>query len=886
MKDETEQKFYSGKGSQQRCFDENKDKSFFLMHQMELENGNHTNTYSGFLSINAYLKYVKKNNERMSCDYELIKEGQECIEYYDIDARTDIQGVFKDKTEEEIMEDFIEARLEYHTEMLGEYNIPLRRKDFYITATPGLNKVSLHIYIRNGYKFKNNHIHLKKFVNGFREYCKIEGKPVDIDMSVYSRNRCFRLINNHKFGQPERICSAITNTNTNIKNFYARYIENNDKYYFEEQVLEETQQQKERVNEIYDESTANDKLLYLLKLIEETVADGTSPLCDEEFGNKVCYHDYIKISFAFLNVCEETNKPIFFSRTFNLYRRAYDVDYAEEYKKIKSYNYEDIGIRSIHYWAKVHPEYKEKFAKEIAEYKTFNLYKIFDWKFSLARKKQNNKIITYGRQLRDLTCITKKSPPLKTALEYTIKNLIKYVYQEGKENFYIDNEYYDMKEGKRIESYEYESRGNFLSKVGKGKIQIYYLMIDFKKKYTGWLEDEPRKGTKAYDKWAFSEPKMYVLTYLELIIESMICRNELTKYTNLTFEPYLVKDKNHEGKDNLNLFKGYTYDLDCGGDKDKYKKSLFRNNIRHYLCNGEIAFADWFEYWIAHAIQKPMEKCTTMTIFIGEQGTGKDIMFGALRKIIGKRYTTELGGMSPLFDKFNKSLDEKLFIRINEIKSRGEQFANADKLKDIIDREWITIEPKGKEKYESKQCARFLGFGNEEDLVKVENRDRRFSIQSTNNAMAQNSKYFKSIVKEMNEDFYKSMFMYYATLDISEFNPCRPCETSFKTNQKEFSEPKPILMLRDWYYEEKRDKFAINEITLTALFGNHFADYSAKNNYTLKMGHITFNRHIKKLLKPEKVKGGGKKLGVVFNYKILQEAFRKYYNDDNFRLLN
>ena len=772
--------------------------------------------------------------------------------------------------------------------MLSEYNIPLRKKDFYITATPDPKnkKVSLHIYIRNGYKFKNNNIHLKNFVKGFKEYCEVEGKPIDIDMSVYSKNRCFRLINNHKFGQKERVCRAITNMNTSIKNFYAVYVENEKKYYFElEKIIEETKEQKERVCKIFEDSK-NNKLLCLLKLIEETIESGISPLCDNEFGDKICYNDYIRLIMAFFNVCKEEEKPIFFSRIFKLYRRNENLKYSEEYDKLSTIINEDrIGIKSIHYYARYHAEYKEIFKQETEEYNLFLIFKTFDWKLSLAKKRKDKPIIQYGRQLRDFTYLTKRNPPLLSTLENNIKSLIKYVYQEGKENFYIENEYYDMKENKRICNFEYESRNMFKSKFGKGEIPVNFINVKFKTDYASWLEEEPPKtAKKAYDKWARGKPKMFITLSIGFIIDKMILERRLAKFTNLTFEPYLVKDKNHMGNDNLNLFKGYTYDLSCGGDKKRYEKSLFRNNIRRYLCNEDKTFANWFENWIAHAIQKPMEKCTTMTIFIGEQGTGKDIMFGALRKIIGKRYTAELGGMTPLFDKFNKSLDQKLFIRINEIKSRGEQFANADKLKDIIDREWITIEPKGKEKYESKQVARFLGFGNEEDLVKVENRDRRFSIQNTNNAMAQNTKYFKSIVKEMNEDFYKDMFMFYATLDISDFNPCRPCETTFKTKQKEFSEPKPILMLKEWYFEEKRDKEIINEITLTNLFTNHFGDYSAKYNYTLKMGSITFNKHIKKLLTPNRVKGGGKKLGVKFNYDILQSAFRKYYNDENFIL--
>lgn len=890
-------KQYCGKGSMKVCFKENKDKKCFLMYEQEISPGKKTNTYFAFRDLTAFREWRRGEGKIYNkCWYELIKEGQPCIEYYDIDARTDKPGIFEGKTQEEIAEEFIRARLEYQEEMLSDKNIPLRKEHFLITSTPGKGKVSLHIYIRNNYYFENNHIHLKDFVNSFKEYCEVEQLPIDIDMSVYSRNRAFRLINNHKYGQENRVCVAYNNKNKGLLDFYATYLTNKEKLYFKEEVLGETNEQKVKVQEIYKDTQCNEKLQFLLKFIEETIADGSSPLCDDEFGNKICYKDYIRVSSAFMNECQEIHKPLFFSRIFNLYRRKEDADYSKEYDKLKDPE-KNIGIRSIHYWAKCHPEYEKHFKKELEEYNKFLKEKIYDWKLAKAKKIENDLIIEFAHQLRTLTKKTKNKPTTRKGLVKTIKYLIKYVYAAGQECFYIRSDHFDIIERKRVCDFEYENRTKFYSQLGKGKIIISYVNENYKRDKKAWIKSEPIRedyDTKkayvtAYTSWIIKKPKMIVKTWLEDMINELIVTDEIDRYTALTFEPYLKYRK--EGTDNLNLFTGYSYSLDCGGKKDIYINSLFRENVCKHLCDNNMEFFNGFEKFVAHAIQKPLSKCSTMFIFSGKQGTGKDLFYNALRRIVGMRYTGEITGMNPLFDKFNKSLDQKLFIRINEIKSRGKHFDKAGDLKDIIDREYISIEPKGKEKYVSYQCTRFIGFSNDEDIVKVEYDDRRFNMITTNNDKAQNKKWFSRILKELNEDFYKSMFMYFATLDISDYNPCIPISTKFKQEQVVYTEPKPILFLKELFKQEGWKKEGVYRVSNHILFAQHYICFCEFNNHELgkKMSKTTFEKHIRKVLgkskkRTSKDEDGKRPMGYTITYDWLNNKLREYYRDPTFEI--
>ena len=637
----------------------------------------------------------------------------------------------------------------------------------------------------------------------------------------------------------------------------------------------------ETITEIYRDSKEN-KVFLLLTLIEDDITKGTSPLCDSEYKTKINYRTFFNLAVALMNTCKENDKERAFNRAFALYRHALPSDREVQYDKLLYYKYDGIGIKSLHYWARYSSEYLNYFSKEDAEYKEFEMLRWYNWIKKKAFKKRGKPIIQYGRELRSLTNKSRRHPPLLSTLERTLIDLIKYVYANGAECYFIENEYYDLKEGKRICEYEYENRARFMNQIGKGMINISYINERYKEEIDVWkkkLEEETNR--KKREKLLLQKPSHIKTVNLNTVINGLLEDGRLKQYTNLTFMPYLYND---ESRDNLNLFRGYSYKVRDEPQISKYVKSKFRKNIRKYLCNNDKDFADWFEKWIAHAIQKPMEKSTVMTVFVGAQGTGKDLLYSSLRQIIGKRYTGELTGMEPLFDRFNACLDQKLFIRMNEIKTKGKQFANAGKLKDIIDRRWITIEPKHKEKYETLQIVRFLAFSNEEDILVLDKDDRRFSIINTNDEKAQNKEYFKSIVKELDDDFYASMFDYYATLDITDFNPHKPCNSKFKVEQRYYSEPKPILMLLDWYKEEGVDKQKLQSHTLKNILNNQWLQWCHNTHYTkaLEMGSITFNKYIKRILPCKNNKN--RVLSVEFNYEILRDGFRKYYKNPDFEL--
>ena len=136
--------FYMGKGSQQKCFDNNTDKNFFVCVEEELINGGKTNTYGGFKNHEDFFNWRLNDSKDYRANfYELIKDG-ECIEYYDIDGYYTNPIFCNEKgnplSDSKILRNFIDARIEFGIEIEDEFgSYPVNDSDFYVVSTPDPN---------------------------------------------------------------------------------------------------------------------------------------------------------------------------------------------------------------------------------------------------------------------------------------------------------------------------------------------------------------------------------------------------------------------------------------------------------------------------------------------------------------------------------------------------------------------------------------------------------------------------------------------------------------------------------------------------------------------------------------------------------------------------
>ena len=890
--------FYRGSAKtkpQKKSFDENPDSEFFVARDYTYGENGKSKEYGCFKTIDEFFAFEKTVEQK--CFYETLKENRPWIEIYDIDGEYK-NPIFQDglenpRTDEDIVQDFIDARLDFQAEKYPE--IPLSYNDFLIKKTddPKGLKVSFHFLIRNNYKFDTVK-QIKNHAKAFQDYCNGIYK-VKIDQSIYSKNRLIRLLGHHKIGQEKRFSyryknHSLRNETCDRRLFCASYLQGDEKSYPD--ISENVKQSEEDIEnrqfidkiKLDDVKTSDDTVKKLVELILETIDNGNNPICDEEIPNKMNYGQWYRFVITIFNCCdEEFLAKYLYKIVFEYYRHCDDIDSEKYYNDLytKKGEYDQLTISSLHYLARYNKKYKEIFKDEIEQFNEKLI--IFKYERNLNRaialEAKCEYPISYISDIPKLHLLSMKNHYTQKYIESIVNNVICNISNGGDNSIFCKDKYYCSNSNAIIELYKQNKFSKLSQASGFLNIEIRYINIDF--------VEELRKYNSADNKTKkkISIPKQYITKLLAggapnhlPIVETMMLTNKLKNYTRPVFIPHLHSTDKilSKYKDCLNLFMGFPYKINTVSP-EIYKKSLLRENLRKYLCNGDVE-PDNFTYiekHTAHMIQKPYERCDMAIIMTGSQGTGKDLWCNHLSKLIGLDYFLDIASMSILFKDFNSTQGKKLLVKLNEISDKGEHFDKHNQLKEKITATRIRIEPKGFDAYYLENYARYYGFSQHDNIVIVENTDRRFMMIKTNNDKANNQDYFSKILKEADDPvMIQSSFNYYATLDITDFNPRVFPNTIYRDEQKIQSLPYQFKFF--YYLFENR-----NETTYTKLLSDAFTDYinwCAECNIKTSNTKLNFTKDIKRLgIEVKRLQVGGKRgNGISIEHSSLENIFRTF----------
>jgi len=873
--------------------------------------------YTSLPDIDSFLNWelnLDTNNKNL---YELLKE--EMVEIYDIDGDYTKTSFLNDdgtqRSYDEIVTDFIDARLDFQEDYYK--HIPLLRENFIIKRTDDPSnvgtpkeKISLHIIIRNGMKFKNN-IDLKKFTIKFKKYADLSYPKLIFDKSIYSKNRVIRILSHSKDGQIGRQSYRYKDFSTfndicDRRLFFASYLIGNESYYDsiddnDSFVIDD------KIDPIEYGSSSVDNIEKLLDLIFESIDNNESTLCDTEINDKMCYADWKNLVFTVLNCSiDESNKVQrkLFSKLFQYYRHSDDIDEDTTWSNMSKYigTYSSLTLKSLHYFARQNTKYKDIFPNEHTEYKHFIMLKIYN---KLVTKAKNTMTkspipipIKYIHEFPTLVHISKNDAFTIDYIQCIINSLCSNVCNGGKNTIYLYSKEYDKSQQREVPFYSNIKYSN-LQKTGSFlNVNIRILNNCFPHQLDIYKQQQQKikHGEKIPDKKLLSIPSMYIYKQVtkstqceESVIDNMMTNNLFTTYRSAVFEPYLYKDDVKIYNDCLNIFNGFAH-IDSLDDSkvtsELYLNSLIFSNFRDKLCNGinEPSSFEYFDNYIAHMIQKPYERPLVMIVLSGEQGTGKDLFIEFLESLIGMEYVVHIEKMETLLNNFNKCLERKLLTKVNEIADKGIHIEKHNILKGIITCKTIQIEPKGIDPYTISHYSRYIGFSNNEDILKIENTDRRFMMIKTKNDMANNVPYHNKIMDNMKDiSIIRSAFKYYATKDISGYKPAIMPITTYKSEQKIHSLPYTLKFL---YYLGEEGK--IDPSDQTKSYKNHMENiYSDYIDWCTKMGNtrsVTRLIMIKDferigLVKQRIQTDGERKLGFNITYNELQDLFRIYLKD-------
>lgn len=787
---------------QQLAFDENKKYYFSVDDSFQNEMGEiiTVKRYKGYNDINEFFDIYDTIQSTERHFYYMITD--ECVEVYDIDGSWE-DTFYEGKKLDEIISDFLYVRKLFLNENLFT-NSQDQEETYYISTACSDKKVSVHITIRNGYKFKNI-LEQKFYTQQFLLFISENNYQIKFDKAIYTPNRNIRMVGSSKHGS-SRILTKQNDKQPDI-DFLSCFT------YEDDIVIERTDGEKmgqeitRNMNNI-DMKPADGELSKLIDLIYESINDEDHSLCDDEIPNKMCYDDFKKLAFAVIKSSDGDCKSIF-RKIFELYRHADEHNVSTMYNNMSKYTNYGWTLSSLHYWASENPKYEEIFKKEKLLRDFDAVKKTYENRSKICEEKKYSNFYDFNNFVNNVS--TRK------AIEKCLQETIIEVQNFGKKPFFIvKTSEYDERLKTSVNCFTTHIQDmNCLKKI------TYIINENYEKELENFLTFDPNADKR---KKAPSKPNKVIQQWLyhpsqPSIFNDLHIRNMIPFKENIVNEPYFLKEPEHL-KNKFNVFSGF--ELLNNNEYFDTKTSYFEqsktyHHMKNYLCPGDEVF-EYMMNLIAHMIQKPNVAPDMAVLFFSAQGTGKDLVFGHfISGLIGAKYYINFGDIADFLGHFTGSEEGLLLTVINEIADGCDMmYKKAGIMKDKICRKSVRIDRKNLEPYYVKHTSRYFMFTNHERAICIDNSDRRHLLISCNNEIANNQEYFLPIVNEVdNVDFLKSAFSFFANRDITNFNTRIIPHTEYKNRTKILSMNGSIRFIASMFAEydlEEAFKIQINDI--------------------------------------------------------------------------
>lgn len=270
--------------------------------------------------------------------------------------------------------------------------------------------------------------------------------------------------------------------------------------------------------------------------------------------------------------------------------------------------------------------------------------------------------------------------------------------------------------------------------------------------------------------------------------------NSIPMYGGICCKPI-----NNENNRAFNVWQGYRAKIVEEVDMTKVQPWL--DFIKEIWANNDETVYNYLITWLYYILIRP-ETMTKVAIFAhsANQGVGKNTFTDFLHQyVIGNHTCGEVSGLEPLVKNFNKILEGKKLVIVNETSSAKDAFyANFNKMKNIITDKSLYIEPKGREAYNVDNLLNLIIFSNHANAIMLEKTDRRYLCLDINEKYMQNTKFFKNLHETiMNQECANHFYTYFINYDPDNLvNVFIPPVTELKQDLIDSNIPSPIKFLK------------------------------------------------------------------------------------------
>ena len=262
----------------------------------------------------------------------------------------------------------------------------------------------------------------------------------------------------------------------------------------------------------------------------------------------------------------------------------------------------------------------------------------------------------------------------------------------------------------------------------------------------------------------------------------------------IVFDPRIALDD----PDYCNVYKGWPTAASKGdaGDQDLCRRW---RAVVYYAVNSDDVVFDWLMKWMAYQVRYPGTKMKTSVIMHGNEGSGKNTIWDAFRRIFGDygRSITQV----QLESQYTDWIGGKFFIVGNEVLHKQEQVQQKGRLKTLITEDEVSVERKFLPGREEPNYCNLVFLSNEKTPLSIDPDDRRFLVVWTPPPHKDGAAFYQGLAqKEMPGSAVSAIYHYLLNeVELGDFGPhSKPPMTKAKSELIDASLPSAPRFMRDW----------------------------------------------------------------------------------------
>ena len=272
--------------------------------------------------------------------------------------------------------------------------------------------------------------------------------------------------------------------------------------------------------------------------------------------------------------------------------------------------------------------------------------------------------------------------------------------------------------------------------------------------------------------------------------------------------------------------------------------SLWTAYIDHIFAS-DATHRDWFIAWLAYQFQHPGTKLHSAVVFWSQEtGTGKSLFGYLMSELFGSHNFAEINE-TELHGNFNFWAARKQFVMGEEIKGSNAQ-KQADFLKSVITRRFVTINTKNTPHYTLPDCINYFFTSNRENAFFLDDTDRRFFVHRLSDAKLDADYVERTLRPWLNAGGYSAILHELLHVDLAAplastgrpFNPFGPAPQTSARKSMILANREPMDL---WWDDFMRD---LPESTLILTLDDLWDRYT-KSNKRYKESVYSFQKRLK-----------------------------------------